>query len=167
MIRRSMLLTMGGSVLASCSSKPALTTVARPLTSQPTKIERLLLWLPADGATIDVKETALEFVAQLSPFGVAVKVGRSTTLELDREDDQKPIISAFQPTHRLEIDVARSITMGSGFSAAALKAALYDANGKDPVRVYVVTQRGSDGTKFVNLIVMKLQADGYLVAPNA
>lgn len=167
MLRRTMMLLMAGDAATSCTRvAPTVSTIVLPSAPPPTKIERLLIWFPANDSAVDAKKMADAFAVQLAPFGVAVKAGRSTALELDRGDDQKPFVVAFKPTHRLEIDVAGSVSIGgmagTNLLQSALRVSLYDANGKTPIRAYTLPHRPNTDSASVTLIVEKLKADGYL-----
>lgn len=169
MIRRSMFAMFAASVVASCTPPPPTLKAISPASAAPTsKITRLLIWLPADDSAADVKVMALQFTSKLSALGVAVQIGRSNALELDRGDDQKPYIAGFKPTHRLEIDVLVSLLSGGGLGVAKrgptafLKVALYDAMGKTPLRSFSYGPANKFGGEFAQTILAKLNEDGFL-----
>jgi len=163
-----MIRVLAASVVASCTP-PAPTLKALSTASAPpaSKITRLLIWLPADDSAADVKVMALQFTSKLSALGVAVQIGRSNALELDRADDQKPFIAGLKPTHRLEIDILASLS-GGGLGAnkrgptAFLRVALYDATGKTPLRSFSYGPANKFGGEFAEMILSKLKEDGFL-----
>ena len=165
--RRSLMFMATTSMIAACR-EPKVYTLGPRIGPPSAKIERLLLWLPADDRALDAKAVADQFRAKLSPFGVVMGVGRSTALELDRSDDQKALIASFRPTHRLEIDIMASGMSGgtsllvSPIPWVALKAALYVGDSKTPLQTYEYDRVNRAGTKFVDKMVETLQAAGYL-----
>jgi len=105
--RRLFLLASGSAVLAACvTSDPTFIYESPPVSAPPAKMQRLLLWLPPNDDKIDGTNLSAAFSAALAPYGVVVETGRATALELARGSDQKGYIDRFNPTHRLEIDIA-------------------------------------------------------------
>src|SRR5689334_6242799 len=106
MLRRSFVVTLAGSLAAACVQLPKRDPNAPPLeippdAPPPSKIRRLLVWLPAPSATQVAPSGGLGlyagktllfdnevFVSQLrqklQPYGVEMAVGTSSGLELDR-----------------------------------------------------------------------------------
>jgi hypothetical protein len=165
--RRS-ILAMLAAPLASCSSKAAkFSFEAASGAPPPTRIERLLLWVPAGfAAGADTKQVINAFSAKLGRFGVAVKVGQSSRLELDRSDAQRPFMETFKPTHILEV-IRLSGVLENGrvvdmFSATSFRAQLFDAGSHRWLRTYTYGGSGDPGPLFVDEVLNQLRADGYL-----
>ncbi len=166
-----MIAMLAASVVASCTKEPKLSALSTASAPPASKITRLLIWLPSDDSAADAKEMALQFTSKLSALGVAVQIGRSTALELDRGDDQKPFVAAFKPTHRLEIDTIATVRYSGGMVSAIvhgqtpttyLKVALYDATGKTSLRSFSYGPAHKFGGEFAETILAKLKEDGFL-----
>ncbi len=167
MLRRTLILVVAGGMASSCgTAPPALQTVALRSAPPAKKIERLLIWLPADDAALDPLVTANTFKSQLEPLGVAVQIGRSTALELSRADDQKLFIAGFKPTHRLEIDIAgrvgRAGVIGDTLSVSVVRVALYDATGATPLRAFTYGPIHVNDRTLAGTVVNELKTQGYL-----
>jgi hypothetical protein len=175
LLRRTIILVAGG-VAASCASQPGsavLATQIPPSTPPPTKITRLLLWLPADDRALDASLFAVRFTAALAPVGGVVAVGRARPAEADRWADQRRFITAFKPTHRLEIDATQTgstrpieLTPSTTGLIFTLRAVLYAGDGREPLRVFEYGPvRGSTaktGPGFVDDVVETLRSDDFL-----
>jgi hypothetical protein len=92
----------------------------------------------------------------------------SKPLELDKRDAQRQIIARFQPTNLLEFGLSGSTSQYRGMSDAnvAMTGSLKDMRGR-LLRSFVFPIRGSVskdliGSKFVDQVVAKLEAEGYL-----
>jgi len=126
MRRRTILLTLASGTLAACAAnvKPLreqpVVAASKPASAPPpSKIQRLLLWLPPHSAT-EVRTSAYggtkllfdnavfgdELKKKFQSAGIEVVEGTSTPLELDRRDDQRALMTRFKLTQRFEVDVA-------------------------------------------------------------
>ena len=164
--RRLVLLASSGIVLAACvTSDPTFVYEPSPATVPPAKMQRLLLWLPPDDDVLNGKSVSAAFTAALAPYRVIVEAGRSNRLELARSDDQKAAIENFNPTYRLEIDIVegRSATRGSQSAMSfILRGTLYRGAGKAPLAKFHYHLKSKTPQDFVNQVVEKLKASGYL-----
>ena len=155
----------GASALGACAAKPSFIYEPLPAASPPVKMQRLLLWLPPGDHILDGTKVAAEFVKALAPYGVAVESGRSTKLELDRTADQKSITATFRPTYRLEMDIvdASSATSGNiSVTAFVLRGVLYRGDSRVPLARFYLQARSRQAPAFVDQVVEKLKAGGYL-----
>lgn len=168
--RRLFLLVSGGvagsSALAGCASPdPNFVHEPLPTPSPPVKMQRLLLWLPYSDEWLDGEYLAARFVRALTPYGVTIESGRSTKLEVDRSAEQKEIIDTFKPTYRLEIDIrdARTSTQGSVVNTSFLvRGVLYRGASRAPLARFHYHARSKQIPRFVDQVVEKLKAGGYL-----
>jgi hypothetical protein len=175
MLRRTMILA-AGSAAASCAREQIAAVLATQVPSAappPTKITRLLLWLPADDQALDAKVVAERFTTELASVGAVVAVGRAKPSRLDRRGDQQPFIATFKPTHRLEIEARRTgsrdsmtLTPSTVGLIFTVNGVLYPGDGTEPLRMFEygpMTGRTSvTGPKLVDAVVAKLKLDGYL-----
>lgn len=164
--RRLLLAIPSVAVLTSCGpSRPAFTYDVLPAAPPPTKIERLLLWLPPANYVLDDKRVAASFAAALAPYGVALETGNTKPMELERSDDQKSAIQRFNPTHRLEIDIAEMTASSMGrFSGATvvLGGVLYRRDSKVPLVRFTYDLRSREAPDLAAKVVERLRAAGYL-----
>ena len=168
--RRLFLMASGGAVsstvLAACTAPdPSFTHTAPPVSSRPARMERLLLWLPADDDRLDGAGLAAKFVKSLEPYGVRVETGRSTRLEIDRSADQKEAIEKFRPTYRLEIDIPMGASATRGSTVATsffVRGLLYSGAGRAPLAQFQYHARSKQAPRFVDEVVEKLKVGGYL-----
>jgi len=155
----------GVAILTSCGpSRPAFTYDVLPVAPPPTKIERLLLWLPPANRFLDDQRVAASFATALAPYGVALETGNTKVMELDRGDDQKSIIQRFNPTHRLEIDIAEMTVSSGRFSGASvvLAGVLYRRDNKVPLVRFTYDLRSTEAPDLAAKVVERLRATGYL-----
>jgi hypothetical protein len=171
MLRRSMMLAAIGSLVGACArTVPAFTAKLPPNAPPPTKIERLLLWLPADDSAVNAQQLAEAFRTKLAPYGVSMSVGRARPLELERSDEQQPFMSSFKPTHRLEVDVRKGASTAYATGVIPMTVAgrftldliLYAGNSREPLRVFEYGPAYVDTGKYVDRIIDTLRANGYL-----
>jgi len=182
MLRRAVLLTLGSALASACTPVPKPDPNAPPLgippdAPPPSKIRRLLVWLPPPAAT-DVYAGVTHgaqsvlfnnavFVEALKralqPYGVEVAVGIGSGFELDRRDEQRALMDQFNPTHRLEVDVVN--VMSSRYAhIAEMRWQLFDAKDKKPVRFKSFAATGNDAKlrADVDYAVKHLEAQGFL-----
>ena len=156
----------GGAALVGCASPdPNFVHEPLPAPSPPVKMQRLLLWLPHSDEWLDGGNLAATFVRALTPYGVVVESGRSAKLEVDRSADQKEIVDTFKPTYRLEVDIrdARTSTQGSmSVTSFLVRAVLYRGAGRTPLERFHYGARSKQIPRFVDQVVEKLKASGYL-----
>ncbi len=134
-----------------------------PLARQP--LSRLLLWLPPDDKTVDWALFASQLGSALAPYGVTTETGRSSRLSLSRNDDQKASIAGFNPTYRLEIDIADATSVGSGTVTAAsiiVMGVLYRGDGRAPLAKFHHHARSRNVPQLVLEIVQMFRKGGYL-----
>ena len=166
--RRRLLLGAGiavsGSVLAACA-EPSFVLEPVAAAPPPVKMQRLLLWLPPDDKTVDWALFARQLASALAPYGVSVEAGRSIRLSLSRSDDQKASIASFNPTYRLEIDIADATSVGSGTVTAAsiiVMGALYRGASRTPVAKFHHHARSRTVPELVPQLVEMFRKGGYL-----
>jgi hypothetical protein len=156
----------GVAILTSCGpSRPAFTYDVLPAAPPPTKIERLLLWLPPANRVLDDQRVAASFATALAPYGVALETGNTKVMELERGDDQKSVIQRVNPTHRLEIDIAEMTMSSTGrFSGASvvLAGVLYRRDSKVPLVRFTYDLRSREAPDLAAKVVERLRATGYL-----
>jgi hypothetical protein len=156
----------GAVILGSCGpSRPAFTFDVAPGAPPPTRIERLLFWLPPSNFILDDRSVAASFAAALAPYGVTLETGNTKVLELDRSDDQRAVIQRFNPTHRLEIDIVELTAASKGaFSgtSAVLRGILYRRDSKVPLARFDYVWRSKDAPGLAAQVVERLRATGYL-----
>jgi hypothetical protein len=131
----------------------------------PTKIERLLLWLPAGDYILDGKAQESAFADALAPYNVGVRSGRTRPLELERSKDQRPLIAVFNPTHRLEIDIVEASSISRGrFSAtsAVVRGVLYERDSRTRLAMFYYALADKHAPELAGLVVERLRATGYL-----
>jgi hypothetical protein len=130
------------------------------------KVTRLLVWLPQSSAMFDAANVAKSLRTKLAATGVAVEIGTSQPLELDRGDAQRARIAAFRPSHRLDLDLASATSFGSGVSLVSVNGKLYVGIGKTPIRTLLFLSRGkaggtpADADRIADELIQKLQASG-------
>jgi hypothetical protein len=129
--RRSFFAAGGLAALTAACGGAGTRFVYESVPGAPTgRIERLLLWLPANDVILDGKAAEKAFATALAPYGVAVQVGRTKPLELERSNDQRTLIASFNPTHRLELDIVDATSRSAGsvtMTSATLRGVLYPA----------------------------------------
>ncbi len=129
-------------------------------------MQRLLLWLTPNDERLDGAGVAARFESALAPYGVVVETGRSTKLEVDRSGDQKSIIDKFNPTYRFEIDLGEGRTASQGSTVIGtsflVRGMLYRGNSRTPLERFYYQARAKSIPRFVDQVVEKLKAGGYL-----
>src|SRR5687768_13864679 len=83
-------------LLAACGKPMQPQTVVPTGAPPPQKIERLLVWLP-EIEFMDPAGITEAFKTTFAARGVAVEVGVSTRLELDRREAMRSIVARFRP----------------------------------------------------------------------
>lgn len=159
--RRLPLAVLASLLLSACAPKTVGVSMVAPPAAPPAgKIERLLVWFAVNNM-VDAAAVGQGLKAKLLERGIAVEFGASQPLELDRAEAQRPLISRFKPTYRLEIDVASSQRSSNG-SFVIVRASLYRGNGASPVRIISFTSGGRASANLTEAIVDKLQGDGLI-----
>jgi hypothetical protein len=155
-------------LLAACGPPPQPRTVVPAGAPPPQKIERLLVWLP-ESEFMDAASITEAFKTKFAARGVAVEVGVSTRLELDRREAVRSIASRFRPTNLLEFTYKGSTTQAPNSAREVslfMIGTLTDTKGSI-LRQFVFPIRGTDsktliGQRFVDQVLAKLQEDGYV-----
>ena len=163
MQRRTFLATATGALAtAGCMPEGKLLQVTAPPTTPPrAKIERVLIWL-SPNITLASEKLGDAFVAAFAPYGVPVKVGRASALELNRGDDQAKPMTEIQATHRLEIEVG-SFRSGGGIPAEwTLVVSLYAGTARRPIMALQYKPAGFSDYSVATVVVQKLREYGYL-----
>jgi hypothetical protein len=163
MQRRTFLVTtVGALATAGCLSEGKLLQVtAPPNAPPPTRIERVLVWLPPQESLVNAK-LGDAFVSAFAPYDVPVRVGRATALELNRGEDQARLISELKATHRLEVEVA-SFRQVSGTPAQwTLAVSLFNGTSRRPLMTLQYRPASSYDYSVAGVVVQKLRELGYL-----
>jgi hypothetical protein len=183
MLRRSFVVTLAGSLIGGCAKVTPAPVEIPADAPPPSKIRRLLVWLPAPSATetarpglttskslFDNEVFVSELRQKLQPFGVEIAVGTSSGSERDRRDEQNALVARFRPTHRLEVDVARVVVardysrMGGDVTGAFMKWSLFDTQAGRLVRSKPFGATGDPAVTraHVDSAVEYLAAQGFL-----
>jgi hypothetical protein len=153
--------SVGALATAGCQSGgKVLGVTIPPNVPPPKKIERILIWFPPQTAFVDEKKLDPAFVSAFAPYGVTVRAGRSTALELNRGEDQASLMNELKATHRLEIEVAYS--RSSNTSEWILSAALYAGTGRTPLLTLLYRPSGFYDDGLVRVVMQELREHGYL-----
>lgn len=162
-----MVVVLAALALAACVSDMPPLRIDKPAGAPDVdKVTRLLVWLPQGSATFDASNVTKSLRAKLSASGVAVEIGTSQPLELDRGDAQRPRIAAFRPSHRLDLDINSATATGGSVSLVSVTGRLYAGAGKTPIRTLFFLSRGRAGgtpaeaDRIVNELIQKLQTSG-------
>lgn len=155
-------------LLAACFKPPQPQTVVPTGAPPPQKIERLLVWLP-ESEFMDPAGITEAFKTTFAARGVAVEVGVSTRLELDKGAAVRSIVSRFRPTNLLEFTYKGSTTQAPNSRREVslyMIGTLTNTRGTT-LRQFVFPIRGTDsktliGQRFVDQILAKLQEEGYV-----
>ncbi len=162
MQRRALLIAAVGAVVVSgCSPEKRLQVIAPAAAPPPTKIQRVLIWMPGGEAVVDARSLEKAFETALTPLGVSTGFGRSNLLELNRGDDQKRAMDALAASHRLEIDIVAA-SYSRYQSSRVLRVVLYAGTGRAPLMIFTYESGSSDVDILAALVVKKLQERGYL-----
>jgi hypothetical protein len=165
--RRSLLVALAPLALAACGGAelPPL-SVGKPAGApEADRVTRLLVWLPPASHLFDSSNIAKSVRAKFAAIGVAVDVGTSQPLELDRAAAQRPLIASFRPSHLLELEMSSATSTGS-VSLVSVTGRLYASTGRAPIRTVGFLSRGRAGgtsaqaDKIADELVQKLQASG-------
>lgn len=186
MIRRTFLAAILAGGMSACAPPPPrpVTLVAAPDGPPPSKIQKLLVWLPptqagelnvpaAFGSTkrvhvFDFSAFGDELRRQFEGHGVQVLIGTSSGFELDRADEQRKLRAQFRPTHRLEVDMsyrsAESTMAGSARGAAGFLWRLYNGEDAKPVRAGAFSANAQQDYSIASAdgLVKRLDEAGYL-----
>lgn len=162
MQRRSLLIAAIGAVVVSgCDPEKRLQVIAPAPAPPPTKIQRVLIWMPGGEAIVNVRSLEKAFETALAPLGVSAGFGRSNPLELNRGDEQKRAMDALAATHRLEIDIVAA-SYGGYQSSRVLRIVLYAGTARAPLMIFTYESGSSDVDVLAGLVVKKLRERGYL-----
>jgi hypothetical protein len=155
-------------LLAACGQPSKPSTIVPAGAPPPQKIERLLVWFP-DDAFLDTAAVTQAFKTKFAAHGVAVEVGVSKRLELDKREAQRAIIAGFRPTNVLDFGY-RGTSYSGGYGGQnvilSMIGSLTDMRGRT-LRQFVFPVSGSHsksliGPKFVDQVLATLQAEGYV-----
>lgn len=165
--RRLVFIVLAALALGACVPEMPPLRVDKPAgAADADKVTRLLIWLPQGSAMFDAANVAKSLKAKLSASGVAVDVGTSQPLELDRGDAQRARVVAFRPSHRLDLDLASATGTGAGVSLVTVTGKLYAGTGKTPIRTLFFMTRGKVGgtpsaaDRIADDLIQKLQLSG-------
>jgi hypothetical protein len=163
MQRRSLLAaTVGALVTAGCLSEGKLLQVTAPANAPPpTRIERVLVWLPPQQGLVSAK-LGDAFVSAFAPYGVPVRVGRATALELNRGEDQARLMNELGATHRLEVELASFRQVGGSSAQWTLAVMLYGGAGRTRLMTFQYEPAGFYDYALAGVVVQKLRERGYL-----
>jgi hypothetical protein len=163
MQRRTLLAaTVGALVTAGCMPEGKVLQVSAPPTAPPSrKIERVLVWLPPQEYIARAK-LGDAFVSAFAPYGVQVRLGRAIALELNRGDDQAPLMNELKATHRLEVEVAYYREGGSAPGTVTFAAVLYAGTSRTPLMTLHYRPAALSDYSLADVVVQKLRERGYL-----
>jgi hypothetical protein len=187
MHRRAMVLTLGSGILVACAPnvKPLreqpIVAASKPADAPPpSRIQRLLLWLPPPTATqvrtslyggtkllFDNSVFGGELKKQFQSAGIDVVEGTGTPLELNRGDDQRALMARFKLAQRFEVDVVNVESMQQGTrssSIAFMKWQLFNANSSSAMRFgnFAVTGDRQNLTERADYIFAQLKLEGFV-----
>lgn len=163
MERRTLLYSIFSPLIAAgCLSEGKLLNVTTPSSAvPPRKIERVVVWLSRNDALVNAK-LGDAFVAAFAPYGIAVRVGRATALELNRGEDQARLMNEVNATHRLEIEVATFRQVSGSAAEWTLTAVLYAGTSRTPLMALHYRPGGSYDYALAGVVIEKLRERGYL-----
>jgi hypothetical protein len=161
LMQRRLILAGIASALTGCQPAEKRLQVMAPPIVPASKIERVLIWLPPETGLVSA-DTGKMFVAALSSYGVTAEVGRSTALELNRGEDQAPLMNELKATHRLEIEVASYSQIRNYSAEWTLAILLYAGTGRTPLMRLRYRPDSFYDKMFAGVVVQKMREYGYL-----
>lgn len=164
MKRRTLLLaTVAPLATAGCmTGGKVMGVVTSPDSPPPTRITRLLIWFPPANNLLVVDRLGRAFKTELGAYDVAVAIGQSTPLELDRARDQAPALQEIRANYRLEIEVVSSYQSRRLGASGLVAANLFAGTNRTPVLTVMYRMSDSFSTGLASAIVQTLRERGYL-----
>ncbi|CAN5905514.1 hypothetical protein BH11PSE3_BH11PSE3_33480 [soil metagenome] len=164
MQRRTFLVMSAGALATTgcLSDEERLQVTTSSNAPPPTRIERVLLWLPPQTGLASAK-FGEAFVSAFAPYGVTVRVDRAKALELNRGEEQAASMSEMEATHRLEVEVA-TLSQGGSMpsSQSTFIVSFFIGTSTRPVATFRYVTSSYYDYALAGLVVKKLRGLGYL-----